>query len=181
VNRENLESSPVEVIMTATITSNNETGFKDFSVMISPVSSEMFTVMPITISEWEHAQNYDYGMGYIDSYISVMLDENRALSKYPTYGDVKVSLSIKGQQEVMKVDIWAAYDGIRSGGAQNALQYFGLTGDQDATVEINYLDTDGQVLGTELIDFVLVDLREEIQQAFEDEKNELNSTQLAII
>jgi len=176
VNRENLESLPVEVTMTATITSNNETGIKDFSVMISPASSEMFTVMPITISEWEHAQNYDYGMGYIDSYISVTLDENRALNKYPTYGDVEVSLSIKGQQQVMKVDMWGAYDGIRSGGAQNALQYFGLSGDQDATVEINYLDTDGQVIGTELIDFVLVDLREEIQQAFEDEKNELNSS-----
>ena len=176
VNRDNLENSLVEVTMTATISSNNETGIKDFSVMISPASLKMFQVMPITISEWESAQNYDNGMGYIDSYIGVMLDENRALSKYPTFGDVEVSLSIKGKQEVMKVDMWGAYDGIRSGGAQNPLQYFGLTGDQDAIVEINYLDTDGQVLGTELIDFVLVDLREEIQQAFEDEKNELNSS-----
>ena len=176
VNRENMESSPVEVTMTATITSNNETGTKDFKVMISPATLQTVSVGSLTFDLWKYALNYDNGYGYIDSSVQFLLDENKTRSKYPTYHNVTASLSIEGQTEVMELEIWGAYDGIRSGSTQNALQFFDLAGDQDAIVEINYLDIDGQVIGTEQIDFVLVDLREEIQQAFEKEKNQLDSS-----
>ena len=173
VNRDNLENTPVEVTMTATITSNNETGIKDYNVMISPDTQNQNDFGSLTFEEWKTSSE---NFGYIDSFIHFQMDLNKITDEYPQYHEANISLSIDGQEEEL-IDLHKVeYDGLRFARFWNSLSYFGLHGNQKAKLHIQYLDYKEQVLGTKDLELTIVELRDEIVQAFEAEKHTLDTS-----